>query len=132
LWHVCKHKLITYLHIILLGRYFRNDYVPTMGHHSYLLGTKSPRDKTSGMAPNKENMNNLNSEKFFEIGCNTCKNFNVQDLMQIKSLLTYLKHSNFWIKLFFSKDLKNQIKCASFIFKIEQFNIADWKRKNDY
>jgi hypothetical protein len=47
-------------------------------------------------------------------------------LMQIKSLLAYLKHSNFWIDNFFFKDLKNQIKCISFIFKIEQdFNIAD-------
>jgi hypothetical protein len=62
-----------------------------MGHHNYLLGSKSPRDKASGMAPNKENMNNLNSGQFFEIGCTACKNFNVQDLMQIKSLLAYLK-----------------------------------------
>jgi hypothetical protein len=66
-----------------------------MGHHNYLLGTKSPTDKASGMAPNKENMNNLNTEQLFEIGCITYKIFNAQDLMQIKSLLAYLKHSNF-------------------------------------
>jgi hypothetical protein len=78
------------------------------------------------MAPNKENMNSFNSDQFFEIGYITCKNFNVEDLVQIKSLLAYLKHSNFWIDFIFFKDLKNQIKCVSFIFKIEHdFNIAD-------